>query len=533
MKRMKSISADQKQTLVILGLIAAAALAVGVLIFKADAIIILALGIAAIGFLVMLFRPDFATMVVIFLIYTNISVIAYKFHGVPQVVAGSISLLICVPFAVYIFIRREPIKIDYTFLLMILFFVAQMLSFFMAINKQIAFDWVFNFLFEGLLLYFLIINVVRRTAVLRGVIWSLIIAGSLLGGLTFIQETTKSYNNNFGGLTQRNLNKGLDDSLTEGSGLVKERHKVQTAHRAGGPIGDPNRFAQILVAILPLAFFRFLDEKNTNMKLLAMGGVVLILAGVLLSYSRGGFLAICIIVALMTLMRYIRWYQVVLSMIGLLAVTAIAAPGYFTRMDTIKGVSGLFSQAAANQSDAVILGRTTEMLAALNVFLDYPIIGVGPGQYGKYYSLDYMSNPDIAFRRIDKSRRAHSLYLELAAETGILGLGTFTVVIMWVMFGLWKARKQWQHRKPEFCNFAAAFFLGIVGYLFTGIFLSLAYQRYLWVIVALAGATIHILNAAQQEPEEQPEEQFYENWQGAGVQPTNYQGGGLQWQQKP
>ena len=534
MRPMKSFVSAQKQTLVMSGLFMAVAAVVGILIFKANALIILALGLSVISFMVMLLRPDFATMVVMFMIYTHISVISYKFHGVPQVVAGSVSLLICIPFAVYIFIRRESVKIDYTFLLMLLFFVSLMLSFFMAKDKQIASAWVFNFLFEGLLLYFLIINVVRRPQVLRGAVWALIVAGSLLGGLTLYQELSNSYSNNMGGLTQRNINLGIDESNTQGSGLMRSRTKVQTANRAGGPIGDPNRFAQIMVVLLPLALFRFLDEKTLNMKIAAGIGAALILAGMLLTYSRGGFMTIVVIVALMTLMRYIKWYQVLLSMIVVFAVVAVAAPGYFTRMDTIKGVSGLFSQASANESDAVILGRTTEMLAALHVFLDYPLVGVGPGQYGKFYSLDYMSNPDIAFRRITKSRRAHSLYLELAAETGILGLGVFMFIMMWVLYGLWRSRKQWKDRYVEYANYAAAFFLGLIGYLMTAVFLSLAYQRYLWVVVALSGATIHILSTEKPPTEEEPAQpEFASQWNRPGIQAMNYPQGGMHWQQRP
>lgn len=477
------------------------ALAMGVMVFLIALLtrlnIFAVVGLAAflLAGLTLISKPDRATMIVLFLIYTNIAVVAYQFYQVPQVLAGSVTLLILLPFGVYVFIRRERIKIDYVLLFMILFLAASLLSYFPAIDKQVALGWVVEFLLEGLLMYFLILNVIRKPEVLRKVIWSLILGGSLLGGLTLYQDVTKTYSNQYWGLAQRNITYGFDEALAKGNTGPVKKAKIQRAQRADGPIGDPNRYAQILIVLLPLAYFRFFDEKKLHLKLLAVLCAILILSGILLTYSRGAFLAICLLMFLLTLMRYIRLYQIVLSFLGLLLLIFIASPGYFTRMGTMSGIEGLFSSKKTAESDAVILGRTTEMLAAAMVFLDHPIVGVGPGQYMRYYALDYMDNPDIAFRKINTGRRAHSLYLELAAETGILGLGTFMLIVFYILSQLWKARRRWQNYNRAYANYATAFFLSIIGYLSTAVFLSLAYQRFYWVLIALAGSTIQILKS--------------------------------------
>lgn len=455
--------------------------------------------LAGVG-LVLLTRPDTATMIVMFMIYTNISVVAYKLHNLPQALAGAVILLILLPFAVYVFVRREKIRIDYIFLFMLLYFAAQLLSFFPAIDKEVALDWIITYVIEGLILYFLILNVIRRSDVLRKVTWALILGGALLGALTLYQDVTKTYSNNYMGLAQRNVNFGFDeDRANMDPNLTGKRPKIQLAQRAQGPIGDPNRYAQILIVLLPLAYFRFFDEKKWLLKLIAAGSAGFILSGILLTYSRGAFLAICIIMLLMTVMRYIRPYQIIISAVGVFALIMIASPGYLSRIGTIGGVQGLFSSEKAAETDAVIMGRTTEMLAALMVFLDHPIVGVGMGQYIKFYALDYQDDPNIALRKLDKGRRAHSLYVELAAETGILGISTFLLVAFFVLYQLWQARKRWTGVNSEYANYAAAYFLSLVGYLSTAVFLSLAFQRFYWVLVALAGSTIQILNSETQE----------------------------------
>lgn len=491
---------SQKKYLVLI------ALAMGVMVFlialltKLNIFAVVGVAVFLLIGLTLISKPDRATLIVLFLIYTNIAVLAYQFYKVPKVLAGSVSLLILLPFGVYIFIRRERIKIDYVLLFMMLFLAASLLSYFPAIDKQIALGWVVEFLMEGLLLYFLILNVIRKPEVLRKVVWTVMLAGTLLGGLTLYQDVTKTYSNQYWGLAQRNISYGFDEALAEGKTGPVKKAKVQRAQRADGNVGDPNRYAQILIVLLPLAYFRFFDEKKLHLKLLAVLCAILILSGILLTYSRGAFLSICLIMFLLTLMRYIRPYQIVLSLLGLLLLIFIASPGYFTRMETMSGIEGLFSSKKAAESDAVILGRTTEMLAAAMVFLDHPIVGVGPGQYMRFYALDYMDNPDIAFRKITSERRAHSLYLELAAETGILGLGTFMLIVGYILSQLWKARRRWQNHNRAYANYATAFFLSIIGYLSTAVFLSLAYQRFYWVLIALAGSTLQILKS--EEPEE-------------------------------
>ena len=104
----------------------------------------------------------------------------------------------------------------------------------------------------------------------------------------------------------------------------------------------------------------------------------------------------------------------------MLRIAAFVAPSTFARLGTLGGIKSLFgSHPDAPEADPATRGRLTEMLAAGLVARDHPIVGVGPGHFTPYYSLEYMANPEIAFRDINKSRRAHSLYLEMAAETGV------------------------------------------------------------------------------------------------------------------
>jgi O-antigen ligase len=123
------------------------------------------------------------------------------------------------------------------------------------------------------------------------------------------------------------------------------------------------------------------------------------------------------------------------------------------------------------------------------VFLDHPTIGVGPGMF-KAYSEEY-GNQD-ALRRIETGRRAHSLYLEIAAENGAIGLALFLAALLLTLIGLAGARRANLGHDPELADLATAYLLALVCYLSTGIFLHLAYMRYFYLVLALGGAVAHV-----------------------------------------
>jgi putative inorganic carbon (HCO3(-)) transporter len=464
--------------------------------------------LAALG--LMIAFPELGTWAAFFAIYTNLPVIATKFHGMPQIVALAIPLFLCIPLASHLIVHRERLIVDHVFLLMLLFLVVLVSSSMFAKDTRIAADWIRTFLFEGLILYLLIINVIRHIATLRRVIWVLSLTCSLLGALSLYQELTHSYANQFGGLAQRDIAEETSDrpQQQETRPAPKTNSRwIGGAERASGPLDGPNRYAQILLVILPFALFHVWGGRSRGQRLGAAAAAIFIVSGVLLTYSRGACVTLALLLLILTWMRYIRPYQVLLSAAALVLIVAIAAPRYLIRLDTMRGVSGLVSNEAEVRPDGAMRGRLTEMLAALKAFLDYPILGVGPGQYFPFYSIEYQLDPDIAFRHLPTMRRAHILYFEMAADTGIIGFTVFMAMILLPLYRLWQARRRLLHWNPELANTATACILSLIAYLGTGLFLHFAYQRYYWVLLALVGAAVRICHTAtppQNEPPAMP-----------------------------
>ncbi|PYP52157.1 MAG: hypothetical protein DMD45_05400 [Gemmatimonadetes bacterium] len=463
-------------------------------------LLLLAAGMGGIFLLVgALVVPEAGTLTFLWVLYMNVVAIASQVYHIPAWVGGGVIVLIAIPFGVYVFLRGHRLILDSPFAWMLAFLAASLLSTTIARDRGVAFQWLFTYVSEGLLLYLLVINTIRVLPVLRRALWVLISAGSVLACLSLFQGVTGS-GSQFGGLAQRNI-EGYPASgqLASGQGA---RVPVRLGNRAAGPIGDPNRYAQILIVLLPMALLRMRAEQRRALKLLAGLAALLILGGIALTYSRGALLALGFLALAMAALRYIRWRDLLLAPVVAIAFAVIAGPRLLQRIDTASAVPDLLQNGGSDPSEAdgAIRGRLTEMLAAFAVYRDYPIIGVGPGQFAPIYSVEYMDDRDIAFRALDRTRRAHNLYLELAAETGTLGIVAFLVIVGVVCHRLWRARRFWLRTHPPSADLATSFLLCLMAYLTTALFLHLSYQRYYWLLLALAGAAVHILRPPTEQP---------------------------------
>ena len=430
-----------------------------------------------------LIRPEIATLVVIFLLYSNAAVVAVTRFGLPVFVGAVVPMILVVPLGYELLIKRRTVVITPAFPWICRFLLVQILGTLFARDIEGTAENLVTFILEGIGLYLLVINVVRTPSALRNVVWTLLIVGAFLGGLSVYQAVTGTYGNDYLGFAQTDATNDLGVAV---SGL----------HRLAGPIGEKNRYAQIMLMLVPLALFQAWSERRTDPPPGWRTAItILTSAAVILTFSRGAAVGFALVVVIMVVLRYIKPVQlflVLLLAVGLL----VAVPSYAERLTSLQAITdAITGNTAGTVADNSILSRATENIAALNVFADHPLIGVGPGQFSTYYR-QYADQIGLLSKAAD--REAHNLYLGTAAETGILGLICFLMVLFVTLWELARARRRWIGRRNDLANMATAFSLSVVTYMTTGIFLHLSYDRYFWLVMALAGATAVI---ALREPE--------------------------------
>jgi O-antigen ligase len=440
--------------------------------------------LAAVGFalvaVAVLARPQLAVALVVVAVWLNLPGVAVAVHHAPASAAALFPLPLLVPLA-YVTTRGQAVVVNRTFAALLAFAVVASVSALFAADQGLAATKLRELALEGVLVYFLVLNVVRDPESLRRAIWALVAAGSFVAVVSIYQEATGTFYRPYAGLGQ------VDSAFFRGQADVA---------RLAGPLGDPNYYAQILLPVVPLGLLAIWREQSRSLRLAGACAAALVCVAITFTYSRGAAVGLVAVVVGMVAFGYMRGRHLVSLALAVALIVALN-PSYRDRVTTVTALSGITAaQGAAVEADQSTRSRTTEMAAAGLAFLDHPLVGVGPGGFPSYYE-KYAPRVGIEVRESTTSgehegeaakREAHNIVLGIAADMGLLGLLAFGA-ILWLTFAdLRRARRRWTGVRPDLVNLADSLTLALLGYLVAGVFLTLAFERYLWLLLALAGA---------------------------------------------
>ena len=478
---------------------------IGIAILAASAATIggwtLGLAAAAAAGLALLVRPSAGGPLFAAVLILNLPAIAVQYYGVPSIVAGGASSILFVPVAATV-LRGRPLLVRTAALpWMFVYLLALIVSTIASTETSEATANTIVFVEEGAILYLLLTSAIRTEVDVRRVIWTVVLAGGLLGAISVSQEARHAYGDNYFGLAQTQTGA---IRVTGGSSADRPR--------LAGPIGETNRYAQVMLILLPLAMYLVGVERRRAPRLLALACSLAILAAIALTFSRGAIIVLAVLVVVMCVAGRLRWRTLIGAGIGLSLIASAAVPGFAERVDSLRGIAGLIDTGdSTNSPDGAIVGRATSNLAAVGTFIDHPIIGVGPGIYFLDYSRLYANR--LGLRYFAENRRAHNMYLEIAADTGLFGLGAFLAICSATLLALRRAQQIAARRKDRAgADLASALFFAMLAFLGTGVFLHLSYERYFWFLIALANVVAVVAASVDAKrvsrPPEMPVEGF-------------------------
>jgi O-antigen ligase len=332
---------------------------------------------------------------------------------------------------------------------------------------------------DGVFIVALVTWFVRTREDLARSVWAVIIAGFVLAGLSVVQQLGGLATESFAGFAHVEL---------------RNIHSDTAGFRSEGPV-SANYFALVLVAVVPLAVDRWLHARGRPARLFAAATCMLAVAGVYYTFSRGGLVAL-----LITAMPMLAWVPrrtlvragAIAALPLFIALSYGATTEYGQRLLALGQLVGAKSTAAP--TDSALTGRISEVTSAAMMFGDHPILGVGVGNYEEHYHR-YAQQVGLDGRR--EERQAHSLYLEVAAESGVVGLLVFGSMLFYAAVGPWRARQGCLDRGDvETARLLAAVGLAFFGYLVGSLFLHLSYPRYFWLMYGLVLSTRQWLPAA-------------------------------------
>jgi hypothetical protein len=276
-------------------------------------------------------------------------------------------------------------------------------------------------------------------------------------------------------------------------------------HDGNGPAGargaqDENYTSAMMCMGLPLAYFSIPLTDRRWVKTYYLAALGVFVTAVVVSSSRGGFVGMVGVALFCTFFSPKKKPVLVAWVIGTLFVLMVAGPGYWQEMQTITDTE---------ESTADL--RLQLWAIAWRMFVDNPVIGVGPGNFlwnvGGYQSVEQLEKLD---RILTMSVVVHSTYFEILSELGLVGSAIFATILFRTFKDLRRIRSDERSRgdirNADQCKttwgdgglcppdsqplqyYSLAIMGSLVGFLLPAAFVSFTYFSHLWLLIALAAA---------------------------------------------
>ncbi len=222
--------------------------------------------------------------------------------------------------------------------------------------------------------------------------------------------------------------------------------------RGSGTFINPNHLAGYLCLTMPLALaFTAISRLSATFKVLLAYGAIIMLAGIVVSVSRGGILAAIIglvVFCAVLLLHPDFWRRALLLLCILTALGAGAATQF-------ESVQRRFDEAV--KGDKVEDSRQSYWAAAWQLFDHNPAWGVGPG----HFDIEFPSVRPWSVQ--SRPQFVHNDYLNTLCEWGIVGMSLIAAacgLLCWSIFRFWQSERPSSHStRPRFSD-RTAFVVG-------------------------------------------------------------------------
>ncbi|MBV9868600.1 MAG: O-antigen ligase family protein [Abitibacteriaceae bacterium] len=322
--------------------------------------------------------------------------------------------------------------------ILLAFTALALLSFPLAVSRSSAWTEFNDMFLKAVLMFIVIINVVRTEQRLKGLLY-------LALAIAFISGASALNNHRVG------------IGLLEG---------YRATGMLTGVLYDPNDMSLYLVMVVPIAAALAMGTKSLPLKLFYGLCILTMIGGIIVTYSRGGFLGLVGVVGVFAWKSARRQpVAVVLGLVAFIGFIVLAPGNYVGRIASITNPNLDVAGSADERKELLNLSIQTT--------LHHPIFGVGFGNF-----------PNVSFRE----KPSHNAYTQVSSEMGVFALMVYVLFMIVPILNLKKIEKE-TFGVPGYERFyalAVGLQASLVGYMVSSFFLSVAYYWFLYYFVAYA-----------------------------------------------
>jgi O-antigen ligase len=283
----------------------------------------------------------------------------------------------------------------------------------------------------------------------------------------------------------------------------------QAAHFVVNPFyNDHTSYGAVIAMYLPFLFgFSFTKIYSPGIRMFVRIALGVLMMGLILSYARAAWLGMLAALAIWVIIRLkIKFRPLFVTFLVLLSLIFVFQNQilmYLERNNTESSanLADHLSSVSNISSDASNLERINRWSCAIRMFEDKPIFGYGPGTYMFNYA-PYQLKAERTIISTNSANRgnAHSEYLGPLAESGFLGIISFLILIITILYTAIHAYSRTQDKRLK--TLLMSSLLGLITYAIHGTMnnfldtdkLSVPFWGFAAIIVAIDISTRKSLN---------------------------------------
>ncbi len=234
---------------------------------------------------------------------------------------------------------------------------------------------------------------------------------------------------------------------------------------AGQSIANSNDFAALLILVLPaIAYFTLRRGTSYVLKIIGLGAMAVACYLILGTGSRGALISM--IIATLYVLKAGSGRLRLAILVGLPLLALIAVP--FLPGESAQRLASLFDSSEQTEESLASKEQRTQLLkASLQISMDHPLTGVGPGTFSIYQAIEAESKGGKGMWH-----ETHNSYTQISSECGIPALLCYLTAIL-MTFGVF--RRGMKSVDPTIKGVSQILALMLVSFSVCMFFLSQAY----------------------------------------------------------
>jgi O-antigen ligase len=241
-----------------------------------------------------------------------------------------------------------------------------------------------------------------------------------------------------------------------------------------------NDLAAYTILVLGVAAFLLAGKFPRWLRFCALVATLLLALLVIITQSRGAFIALVVSFLLMIFRSRNRRRLLKIAIMGSIVI-GLAAPGAV--WERMKRMKFLTNTETIGEADSSAEQRYVLLQVAAAIFQDHPLTGVGLGNYGEVHGMYAEQRAEWAIGR--GNRDTHNLYMNLLAETGIPGTLLFLGMLGAVLWRVTRTERMLRDRLPLEAEQLRILRFTLIAYLLAAIFGTFHRGAFLYLFLGI------------------------------------------------